>query len=143
MTTLNSTVYSVGTDTSTNTSSGTYVAYVFAAVAGYSAFGTYTGNGSTDGPFVFLGFRPRFMLFKNTTNAGNSWEIYDTTRSTYNATNLELKPDSSGAESTGGDVDFLSNGFKIRTTSSAFNTSSSTFIYMAFAENPFKYSNAR
>jgi hypothetical protein len=125
------------------TTTGNFLAYCFAAIAGYSAFGSYTGNGSTDGPFVYLGFRPRFMLFKNTTNAGNSWEIYDTTRSTYNATNLELKPDSSGAESTGGDVDFLSNGFKIRTTSSAFNTSSSTFIYMAFAENPFKYSSAR
>lgn len=119
------------------------VAYCFAAVAGYSAFGSYTGNGSADGPFVFLGFRPRFVLVKDSTAAGGYWEIHDTSRSTYNATTARLWPNVSSAEATGADIDFLSNGFKVRTTDGTVNNSGSTVIYAAFAESPFKNSLAR
>ena len=141
-----STVFSLGTDTDLNANGATNVAYCFAPVAGYSAFGRYTGNGSADGPFVYLGFRPRFVMFKNATGAGNSWVIFDTSRTPSNQDFLELKPESAGAESPAGSYayfDFLSNGFKVRTTSTAENASGQTIIYMAFAENPFKYANAR
>jgi hypothetical protein len=133
-----------GTGYEVNESSSTYVAYCWAPIAGYSAFGSYTGNGSADGPFVYLGFRPRFILYKRTDSTGD-WTILDTSRSTYNAEQLELYPDSSIAETAaGGDrLDGLSNGFKIRNSGSAINASGGTYLYAAFAENPFKYSNAR
>jgi hypothetical protein len=127
------------------------LAYCWAAVPGYSAFGGYTGNGSsTDGPFVFTGFRPRFIMFKGTSLV-SSWLIYDTARSTINpvpANGGYLLPNSSGAEAGTGDsaayVDILSNGFKIRNNSGFDNNSGSdTYIYMAFAENPFKNALAR
>jgi hypothetical protein len=132
-----STVFTVGTTFSTNTC----VAYCFAAVAGYSAFGSYTGNGSTDGPFVYLGFRPRFVLFKST--GANVWSILDSSRDTYNVANLSLQPNNSIAQETGKNIDFLSNGFKLRQTDGGWNGSGTTYIYMAFAENPFKLSLAR
>jgi hypothetical protein len=137
-----STVFSVGNDTSLNASGGTYVAYCWAAVPGYSAFGSYTGNGSTDGPFVYLGFRPRFIMFKRTDSA-NVWSILDSTRDTYNVTNLSLQPNNYIAEETGKNIDYLSNGFKQRQTDGGWNASGGTYIYAAFAENPFKYANAR
>jgi hypothetical protein len=122
-----------------------WVAYCFAAVAGYSAFGSYTGNGSADGPFVFTGFRPRYILFKRTDGAGGNWFIRDTARDPYNTTSLTLYPNLSDAEfnATGNTVDILSNGFKLRSSSSGANGSGETIIYAAFAENPFKYSLAR
>jgi len=137
-----STVFSIGADLGTNKSGDTYVAYCFAPVAGYSAFGSYTGNGSADGPFVYLGFRPKFIMFKRTDSA-NVWSILDSTRDTYNVTNLSLYPNNSIAEETGKNVDFLSNGFKQRQTDGGWNASGGTYIYAAFAENPFKYANAR
>jgi hypothetical protein len=128
----------------TNTSAATYVAYCFAAVAGYSAFGSYTGNGSTDGPFVYLGFRPRFIIYKISAGTTGNWKMHDTSRGTYNADSPELLAESSAAEgASSGIFDLLSNGFKLRTTSSNYNGSGNTYIYMAFAENPFKYANAR
>jgi hypothetical protein len=136
-----STVFTVGTTFSTNTC----VAYCFAPVAGYSAFGSYTGNGSTDGPFVYTGFRPRYLLWKNASGA-NGWEIKDTARDTYNAAIIRLNADSSSSESTlgtGTAVDILSNGFKLRDSTGGTNGSGNTYIYAAFAENPFKYANAR
>jgi hypothetical protein len=138
------TVFSIGTDATVNANTGTYVAYCFDAVAGYSAFGSYTGNGSNDGPFVYTGFRPRYILFKRTDSTGN-WYIYDSSRQTYNVMQLELYPDVSAAETNGGDtVDLLSNGFKLRTGAQApKNANGGTFIYMAFAENPFKLALAR
>ena len=142
-----STVFSVSTSNQTNGSAATYVAYAFSAVAGYSAFGSYTGNGSTDGPFVFLGFRPRFVLVKNASTAGK-WVLMDTSRGLYNemtGTNA-LYPNLADAEGTDGgsrQMDFLSNGFKLRCTGGDANGSGNTIIYMAFAENPFKYANAR
>jgi hypothetical protein len=137
-----STVFSLGTDTFANTNTGTYVAYCFAPVAGYSAFGSYTGNGSTDGPFVFLGFRPRFVMLKRT-DVADEWAMHDSARPGYNATNLRLIANSSGAELATQSIDLTSNGFKIRSTSSSHNASGGTYIYMAFAENPFKLSLAR
>jgi len=128
----------------TNTNGNNYVAYCWAPIAGYSAFGSYTGNGSADGPFVYLGFRPKFVLIKCSSGAGTSWIIYDSSRNTYNATTSELYPNTTGAETNAYAIDFLSNGFKIRNgTTSNLNDSGSTQIYACFAENPFKYANAR
>jgi hypothetical protein len=122
----------------------TYVAYCFAEVAGYSTFGSYTGNGSTDGPFVFIGFRPRYVLVKRTDTTAN-WTIRDTARNPYNSANFGLFPNLSAAEdsTSGRDIDILSNGFKIRGTDSDLNTNGGTYIFAAFAESPFKYANAR
>jgi hypothetical protein len=142
-TTPTSSVFSIGTNTRINASSRNYVAYCFAAVAGYSAFGSYTGNGSTDGSFVFLGFRPRFIMFKISSGAGN-WFIRDTSRDTYNGVVNTLYPNLSDAEfASSSPIDYLSNGFKLRTASGGINGSGETIIYAAFAENPFKNALAR
>ena len=125
-----------------NASGSTYVAYCWSAVAGYSAFGSYTGNGSADGPFAYVGFRPRYVLIKRTDSTGD-WYIWDTSRNTYNVVGEELLADTSGAGNTATDLDILSNGFKIRTTTAAINASGGTFVYAAFAENPFQSSRAR
>ena len=138
-----SSVFSLGNDITVNQSSATYVAYCWTPIAGYSAFGSYTGNGSSDGPFVYLGFRPRFIMFQCTT-AGSNWTIVDTARSTYNVATLTLLPNDSRAENSYANYDFLSNGFKIRGSQvNEYNVSGQTYIYAAFAENPFKYANAR
>ena len=140
-----STVFSIGTASGTNVNGQTQVAYCFAQIAGYSAFGSYTGNGSTDGPFVYTGFRPRFVLVKESSAAGNNWVIYDTARDAYNECSKILYPNASNAEFDGSTVnlDILSNGFKPRDNWGGNNNSGNTYIYMAFAENPFKYANAR
>jgi len=121
--------------------------YCFAPVAGYSAFGSYTGNGSTDGPFVYLGFRPRYIMIKKSSAASSTygWQLFDTARSPYNVTYLPgLWADSSVAESGSAyGLDILSNGFKIRLDDTNNNANGQTMIYAAFAENPFKYSLAR
>ncbi len=118
------------------------VAYCFAAVAGYSAFGSYTGNGSTDGPFVYTGFRPRYVLIKRTDTTEN-WYIKDTLRPAYNVNDKVLYANHNYAEGTEMNLDILSNGFKARGTDGGFNASGGTYIYAAFAESPFKYSLAR
>jgi len=142
-----STVFGLGSGgNDNNINGGTSVAYCFAQVAGYSAFGSYTGNGSSDGPFVFCGFRPRFVIIKSSTFAGADWVMYDSARNTYNALTSELVPNSSASEnnfSGSARMDFVSNGIKIRTSGAGLNNSGSTYIYMIFAENPFKYANAR
>ena len=121
-----------------------YVAYCFAQVAGYSAFGSYTGNGSNDGPFTYTGFRPRFVMWKRTdASSGNGWYVLDSARSTTNVMGERLFPNLSNAGSVDTQVDFLSNGFKLRTTDTDSNASGGTYIYMAFAESPFKYALAR
>jgi len=123
--------------------SATAVMYSFAEVAGYSAFGSYTGNGSADGPFVYLGFRPRFIMFKRT-DAVASWRIIDTAREPINATQTEIYPNLANAEgSAANGMDILSNGFKLRASYAEWNTSGGTYIYACFAENPFKNSLAR
>jgi hypothetical protein len=145
-TTPTSTVMQTGNSSDVNANGTTYVNYCFAEVAGYSKFGSYTGNGSTDGPFVYCGFRPRYILYKNSASAYN-WYVLDTSRWTYNSMNGTLAPNSSGSEDTGwgaaGIMDITSNGFKIRISSAETNASGSSFIFAAFAETPFKYSNAR
>jgi len=139
-----STVFSIGTATPVNQSSNTFVAYCFSAVAGYSAFGSYTGNGSTDGPFVFTGFRPRWIMVKNYSSAGNGWAIRDTSRDPYNVANATLTANSSSAEATAlYNIDILSNGFKIRDTGTDSNGNGTTYIYACFAENPFRNALAR
>ena len=134
-----STVFSVGTDTAINVSGYTYVAYCWAEVEGFSKFGSYRGNGSADGPFVFTGFRPAFVLIKRTDSA-TGWLIWDVARSTYNPMNNFLSPESSAAEGTSSavDVDGLANGFKIRGTSAGTNASGGTYIFAAYAESPFQ-----
>ena len=125
-----------------NGSGVTYVAYSFAPIAGYSAFGKYTGNGSADGPFVFTGFRPAFVMMRRIDSTSN-WGILDSSRNLYNLTNNTLYPNGSFAEDTLTQADLLSNGFKLRGTGNTSNTSGGTYIYMALASNPFKYSLAR
>jgi hypothetical protein len=118
------------------------VAYCFAAVAGYSAFGSYTGNGSADGPFVFTGFRPRYIMIKNTADNTTSWSVWDTARSSYNVPIERLEANASAVESSLSQFDILSNGFKLRANNSN-NALGQSIIYAAFAENPFKYALAR
>ena len=142
-----STTFQLSTGSSSNAnvnSSATYVAYCFAEVAGYSACGKYTGDGNANGPMVNIGFRPAFTMIKRTDSTG-SWFMYDNKRDTFNAVDEGLFADGTWAESTqtNGMVDYLSNGFKVRNTGTSMNASSGTYIYMAFAESPFKYSNAR
>ena len=138
-----SSVFSLGTDTFVNANAGTYVAYLFSEVAGFSRFGSYTGNGSTDGPFCFTGFLPRWLMIKRTDSATNAdWVLLDTARDSINESGNILYANLSNAATTFGSVDFLSNGFKVR-QSSGLNVSSGTYIYAAFASNPFKHSLAR
>jgi hypothetical protein len=135
-----STVFSVGAALDGNN----YIAYCFAPVEGYSAFGSYTGNGSADGPFVYTGFRPKWILFKQSSASGNSWYIYDSVRGAYNVVTQRLMPDASVAELTNfNTLDMLSNGWKVRDANSAWNASGATYIYAAFAEHPFQSARAR
>jgi hypothetical protein len=141
-----STVYYAAVNNYAGENGVRYVAYCFAPIAGYSAFGSYTGNGSTDGPFVHTGFRPKFVMIKASSISGENWYIVDSSRSPYNAAILYLSPNNTGAEASPGAAqffDFLSNGFKLRVSGSYSNSSGATYIYMAFAENPFKNSLAR
>ena len=145
---INSSFWNNTTPTSTVFSQGSWdsgynkVAYCFAPIAGYSAFGKYTGTGSGDGPFVYTGFRPAFLLIKRT-DTTNSWIIYDSARDTFNVAGKELLPDSTAAEASYTILDFLSNGIKLRTNAVSVNAFGGIYIYMAFASNPFKYSLAR
>ena len=139
-----SSVFSIGTASGANASGGTYLALCFAEVSGYSRIGSYQGNGSADGPFVFCGFRPRFVLVKSSSvgGAGYNWVLYDTARSMENPTDDYLFPNLSDAENLNSvAIDVTANGFKIRTTGLAWNSSGGTYIYMALAENPFGGSN--
>jgi hypothetical protein len=135
-----SSVFSVLSAGSTNFSGTNYVAYCFAQIEGFSSFGSYTGNGSTDGTFVYTGFRPKFIMVKASGQTGN-WFVMDSMRDSSNVATRRLLPNLSNAEDTSGLVDFTANGFKLR-MSSALNDAS-TYIYMAFAESPFKNSLAR
>ena len=135
-------VFTVDSDGQVNENSNTFVAYCFSEVQGFSKFGKYTGNGNADGTFVYTGFRPAWLLLKKSSASGNTWQIFDNKRDTGNALDNTLEADTNSAEATGTDrLDFLSNGFKIRTSGSAQNASGATFIYMAFAEAPFVNSN--
>jgi hypothetical protein len=140
-----STVITLGVSGSTNFSGYTHVIYAFAPVVGYSSFGSYTGNGSSDGPFVYTGFRPAFVMLKESSASGNGWEIRDSMREPYNDSNRTiLLPNLSNAEITDAfPIDFTSSGFKVRNTGGGSNNSGATYIYAAFAESPFNYARAR
>jgi hypothetical protein len=122
---------------SVNRSGENFIAYCFAPVAGYSAFGSYEGNGSTDGPFVHLGFKPSWIIIKNS-SATENWYILDTTRDESNVSGTQLKANTSDAEDSFSLLDLLSNGFKIRNSNASYNTNGSTYVWGAFAENPFQ-----
>jgi hypothetical protein len=133
-----STVFTISNDSAVSGNGQSHVAYCFAAVAGYSAFGSYTGNNSADGPFVYTGFRPRWVMYKRTDTTGD-WAILDTSRDPYNVEQNRLFANLSNAETTGvTSLDGLSNGFKIRDSAGSCNASGGTYIYAAFAEVPFK-----
>ena len=140
-----STVFSVGTSWASNKSTETYVAYCFASVEGYSKVGTYVGNNNVEGTFVYTGFRPAFVMAKDV-NATESWNLLDNKRNAYNPVTLPVWADLTsveGAYGGSGAIDFLSNGFKLRATNGTINGSTNTWVYLAFAESPFKYANAR
>jgi len=136
-TTPTSSVFSVGDDDQTNKNTDTFIAYLFAEKQGFSKFGSYTGNGNADGTFVFCGFRPAYVMIKNSTSGSSHWVIADNKREGYNVDNDPLYPNLNAAEGTTDFMDILSNGFKLRTTGVDFNASGDTYIYMAFAEAPF------
>jgi hypothetical protein len=120
-----------------NINGGSFIGYFFKNIKGYSKIGSYTGNGSTDGTFVYTGFKPAFVIIKDVSGA-RSWIMLDNKRNTFNVANNRLFPDSTDAQNTTVDaLDFLSNGFKIRSTNTSVNVSGNTYIYMCFAESPF------
>ena len=134
-------VFYIGTGEGVNASGGNYIAYCFADVQGYSKFSSYTGNGATLGPFVYTGFKPAFVMFKKTSGSADNWQLWDNKRDTYNPVEKALHPDIANTASTDQDIDFLSNGFKIRSSVAHINQSGVKSIYMAFAEAPLVGSN--
>ena len=137
-----SSLLNVGTANGTNQNTNSIIAYCFADVKGFSKFGSYTGNGSTDGTFIYTGFKPAFVICKASSTTGD-WLTADIKRLPINVMNGSLAANLSNAESYfgGNNIDFLSNGFKLRTTGGVYNSSGATYIYMAFAENPLVASN--
>lgn len=144
-----STVFSVGTSASSNNNGEGHVAYCFSEVAGYSKFGSYTGNSSSDGTFVFTGFRPAFVLIKSSSNGGSGyqWNLFDNKRDLFNVTHKFFRVNTSNTENTSDSnsnvLDFVSNGFKTRGSGTHINANGVTYIYLAFAEFPFKNARAR
>jgi hypothetical protein len=133
-----SSVFTVSGDDDQGENGKTYIAYCFNSVKGYSKFGNYTGNGSTDGTFIYTGFKPAFVIIKVSNKSGYTWVMYDNKRNTFNIVGQLLQPDVSDAELDNSNIiDFLSNGIKMRNNSLGTNGSADTYIYMAFAENPF------
>ena len=132
-----SSVFTVGTSTNVNQDGDNVMGYCWTNVQGFSKFGAYSGNGDADGPFIYLGFKPAFFMLKNTTNASSEWRIYDNKRDTFNEVDNNLQPHVSDVEASSGDMDFCSNGVKIRSTDGNVNQDGYTMIYMAWAESPF------
>jgi hypothetical protein len=144
-TTPTSSVFTVGANNDVNRSGINYISYLWSEIEGFSKFGSYTGNASTDGSFNWCGFRPRFLLLKNSSVA-SYWIMLDSVRNTVNAVTNELLANTANAENglaITSDIDFLASGFKIRTSDANLNQSGNTIIFAAFAENPFKYARAR
>ena len=135
-----SSVFNVGTSAGSNRNGGTYIAYCFSDVQGYSNVDLYTGNGNANGPFVYTGFKPAWIMIKRS-DASDSWCVFDNKRLGYNVNNYTLFANQDAAENTEASIDFLSNGFKLRGTQTRLNASNGTYIFMAFAENPFVASN--
>ena len=136
-------VFTVGDTGALNGNNETYVAYCFASKKGYSKIGKYTGTGSTNGRFIYTGFKPAFIFSKKINASGTQWTIWDNKRSSSgnNPRNKILHPNVTNAENTADDTDFLSNGFKLKTTASGANNLNDTFLYLAIAENPIVGSN--
>ena len=136
-----SSVFELGNKEQVNGNTNDIIAYCFAEKKGYSKFGSFTGNQNTDGTFIYLGFKPAWIMFKESTGSatGDNWFMFDNKRSTFNQTQKFLKANTTDAETdnSAGAIDMLSNGFKIRTSDTSLNDSGETYIYMAFAENPF------
>ena len=138
-----SSVITLKTAADSNQSGQSIISYCFSEVAGYSKFGSYTGNGSSDGTFVFTGFRPAWVLLKRTDTTSN-WILHDSKRDGFNVTNEILYPNTNEVETNNAvDIDIVSNGFKLRSSGGAHNASGGTYIYLAFAESPFKNARAR
>ena len=141
--TFDSNTFQVGVNASINANGGTLISYCFAEKNGFSKFGTYTGNGSTNGPFSYTGFKPAFIIYKGSSGSGaaDNWEQHDNKRDPLNPMESVIYPNLSNAESdpasTTDRLDMLSNGFKMRTSSGDYNNSGSKYFYIAFAENPF------
>ena len=133
-----SSVFSLGSNAAVNQSGATQIAYCFSEVKGFSKFGSYTGNGSTDGTFIYTGMRPAFVIIKRTNSAGNNWQLYDNKRNAFNVINNVLFPNLSDAEATQSttNIDMLSQGFKLRGNSATVNGSGDSYIYMCFSEFP-------
>ncbi len=132
-------------NTNVNNNGTTYIAYLFSEVDGFSKFGSYIGNGSTNGPFVYLGFRPRFVMIKKIYGGAtaDSWEVFDTSRNANNVNNFGLSPNAASSEVASRFGDVTANGFKLRFANGTTNESGYTYMYAAFAENPFKNALAR
>jgi hypothetical protein len=135
-TSATSSVFTVGAGGDVNASGATFIAYCFSDIKGYSKFGSYTGNGANDGTFIYTGFKPSFLMIKRT-DTGDGWLIFDDVRNTFNPEDKFLQANLNNTEGTFSYCDFTSNGFKARTSAASFNASAGTYIYMAFAENPF------
>ena len=132
-----SSVFTIGNNDVVNKSGDKYVTYCFAEKQGYSKFGSYAANENVNGPFVYTGFKPAFVILRQS-NLGRDWHMFDNKRSTFNAVGRYLRPNVSGAEDSGEDyLDLLSNGFKLKNTGNRFNDADGTYIFMAFAESPF------
>ena len=134
-----STVFTIGNSGRTNDNGVTYIAYCFAEKKGYSKFGSYTGNGNADGTFIYCGFKPAWIIIKESSHAGNGWHIRDIKRSPINVVDDSLYANANNTETTNNsalNTDFLSNGFKLRNTDTNDNASGRTYIFMAFAEEP-------
>ena len=131
----------LGSIGATNGSGVAMIAYCFSNVKGFSKQGSYLGNGNADGAFVYTGFKPAFIMLKQSSASGRNWEIYDSKRIGYNVANYRLPPNTAGAEETNVNIDILSNGFKARSTDADLNASGATYIYMAFAEEPLVSTN--
>ena len=140
-----SSVFSLGSSTTPNGNGQKQIAYCWAEIEGYSKFGSYVGNGSTDGPFVYCGFKPAWVMVKCSSAGSRNWRIWDSSRGSTNPTNLDLLADTSTIENNNAfdEIDLLSNGFKLRSTGSYHNSSGETYIFMAFAESPFQTANAK
>ena len=140
-----SSVFTLGTQTDTNFLDEPGVMWLWAGVPGFSKFGDYIGNNNADGPMIHCGFRPAFVLIKNVATSNRDWMLFDSARDTYNAVGTYIRPDTTDTDSTSGSftLDFTANGFKVRGANSFFNESGKSHVFMAFAEAPFKYANAR
>jgi len=141
-----SSVVTLGTNTEVNANNQNFIGFFFHSVEGYCAVGNYKGNSSSDGPFAYTGFRPAMIIIKDRSTNDEAWILQDSIRSPFNPVDDSVYPNLNNSEATGETFrvqDFVSNGFKIRASNSAINASGRTYVYIAFAENPFKYANAR